>query len=258
MRSPTEETVVIPDVYIRKATVAYKKQIVFSQLDLHLPAGKWVALLGPSGIGKSTLLRLIAGLLNTQEIQNGEVYTNNHTALHQQIAYMHQEDLLLPWLNTLENVLVGFKLRHASAHTFNEQKNKAMKLLEAVGLGQALYLYPHQLSGGMRQRAALVRTLMEDKPIVLMDEPFSSLDTITRYKLQNIAAKLLENKTILFVTHDPAESLRLGHEIYIMQHSPALKHIVSLSSATPRELNHADIIQHQGLLFQALAATGEA
>src|SRR5579872_3776439 len=206
-------------IKINNASLMYDEKMLFSQLHLDLPAGQWIGLLGPSGVGKSSLLRMIAGLIPTPP---GTVLTDS-----QQIAYMAQTDLLLPWLTVLENATLKLKLQ-----TYDKDSHAlAITLLEKVGLEHVLHLYPHQLSGGMRQRVALVRTLLENKPIILMDEPFSALDAITRYKLQALAVDLLKNKTVLFITHDPAEALRLAHEIYVMKDRPAtVKQMTKLNS----------------------------
>ncbi len=249
----------IPNLTIENAALAYNNNPVFSQVNLSLPAGQWIGLLGPSGVGKSSLLRMMAGLTISTGQSTGHLYADNGIPICQQIAYMAQTDLLLPWLNVLSNATLSLKLRQHTRKEYREKINKATLLLEQVGLSHALSLYPSQLSGGMRQRVALVRTLMENKPIVLMDEPFSALDAITRYKLQALAAALLKDKTVLFITHDPTEALRLAHEIYIMQGQPAsLKHIACLSSAIPRELTDPDLIKLQALLFQELTQAGEA
>ena len=249
----------VPTIHIKNATLAYDKKTIFSHLNIDINAGKWVALLGPSGVGKSSFLRMMAHLTAEKEETYGIIYADNGVPVFQQVAYMAQTDLLLPWLTLLQNVTLKLKLR---SHTREEIANdmlKATSLLGQAGLGDAMDLYPYQLSGGMRQRAALVRTLMEEKPIILMDEPFSALDAITRYKLQELAIDLLKNKTVVFVTHDPAEALRLADEIYIMQGNPAtLKAIATLSSTAPRELAEPELISLQGLLFQELTqAVGE-
>ena len=96
-------------------------------------------------------------------------------------------------------------------------QQRAMSLLESVGLAEYAHAMPQQLSGGMRQRVALARTLMQDKPIVLMDEPFSALDAVTRHKLQTLAAHLLQDKTVVLITHDPQEAVRLAHHLYVLQ-----------------------------------------
>jgi putative hydroxymethylpyrimidine transport system ATP-binding protein len=124
---------------------------------------------------------------------------------------MDQRDLLLPWLNVLDNVCLGARLRGETA-----DHQRALSLLQRVGLRDEAQALPAALSGGMRQRAALARTLMEDRAIVLMDEPFSAVDALTRLRLQDLAAELLGARTILLVTHDPMEALRLGHRILII------------------------------------------
>jgi putative hydroxymethylpyrimidine transport system ATP-binding protein len=238
-------------IRIRNAALAYSGQQIFAQLHLDLPAGKWLGLLGPSGVGKSSLLRLLAGLTTPQETASVEIESSS--PLPQQIAYMAQTDLLLPWLSVLNNAILGCKLRRTTRLQQQTAIDQAIDLLQQVGLIDALHLYPHQLSGGMRQRVALVRTLMENKPIVLMDEPFSSLDAITRYKLQNRAATMLAGKTVLFITHDPSEALRLADDIYIMQGQPAtLKWITRLETAAPRDLHSTEMLALQHTLLQEL------
>lgn len=237
----------IPTIHIHNAALTLGAQSLFTQLNLELPAGKWIALLGPSGIGKSSLLRMLAGLVKPTE---GCITATNQVAVSQQIAYMAQTDLLLPWLNVIDNVTLNLKLSHYSHAQKIANRKKAHELLEKVGLSHAIHLYPQQLSGGMRQRAALVRTLMEDKPIILMDEPFSALDAITRYTLQNLACELLSHKTVFFITHDPSEALRLAHYIYLMQGQPTgIKLVTELDTQTPRALSDAELIRlHQTLL----------
>ena len=133
-------------------------------------------------------------------------------------AWMAQKDLLLPWLTVEENVLLGARLRGE----INEAKrSRARALIDAAGLAGYEGELPAALSGGMRQRTALLRTLMEDRPVILMDEPFSALDALTRLKLQDLAADLVAGATVLLVTHDPLEALRLGNRIHVMTGQPA-------------------------------------
>lgn len=242
-----------PNIHIKNLSLAFNGETLFSELNLFIPAGKWIALLGPSGVGKSSLLRMIANLTT----HHGSIIADNDNSVSSQVAYMAQTDLLLPWMNVLDNSLLGLKLKNHSRNDKSEQEEKAKLLLDKVGLNKSLTLYPHQLSGGMRQRVALVRTLMENKPIILMDEPFSALDAITRYKLQALAAELLKNKTVIFITHDPLEALRLAHEIYVMQGRPAtIKSIAALNSAIPRDINDPNVIALQSLLFTELTRAG--
>lgn len=242
-----------PFFQISQASLKYEKKIIFGSLKLDIFYSRWLALLGPSGIGKSSLLRLIAGLIQSNDHIDAKI-TIAHENFHHSIAYMAQTDLLLPWLTTLDNAILGSKLRNLPKSIYQEKKEQALTLLKQVGLEKAIYQHPHQLSGGMRQRVALVRTLMENKPIILMDEPFSALDAITKYKLQELAVQLLKDKTILFITHDPLEALRLANDIYIMQGQPAvLKSIAHLISPTPRELNTQEVLDLQKLLFTELS-----
>jgi len=185
-------------------------------LVLDLPAGRTTCLLGPSGIGKSTLLRLVAGL-----VPGAVRSASDGLPLEGRIAWMAQSDLLLPWLSVEDNLLLGYRLRGARGAELARARERARELLARVGLAERARALPHQLSGGMRQRAALARTLVEDRPIVLMDEPFSALDAITRHRLQDLAAELLAGRTVLLVTHSPLEALRLGHEVRVLDGSPA-------------------------------------
>ncbi len=199
---------------LRGARLAFGDDVLFDGLDLTLVPGTWTCLLGRSGVGKSSLLRLIAGL--TADATATSLRASDGAPLAPRIAYMAQQDLLLPWLSARANVLLGSRLRGDRGDL-----KRADTLLEAVGLAQRSHARPADLSGGERQRTALARTLMEDRPVVLMDEPFSALDALTRHHLQDLAAELLGSRTVLLVTHDPLEALRLGNRVLVMHGSPA-------------------------------------
>lgn len=175
-----------------------------------MPASRWTCLLGPSGVGKSTVLRLILGL-ETGGAFDGKISADDGGELAARVSYMAQSDLLMPWLSVMDNVMIGARLRGEMPDTA-----RAERLLVRVGLSAHADKKPAALSGGMRQRAALARTLMEDRPVVLLDEPFSALDASTRADMQELAAEVLHGKTVLLVTHDPAEAARLGHQILLM------------------------------------------
>jgi len=204
-------------VGISEASLRYDDEWIFNNIRLHLEASQWTCLLGRSGAGKSSLLRMIANLLSGTEAHTTahiEIHTSDGLPLAGRIAWMAQRDLLLPWLRVLDNVLLGSRLR-GNGRASMDLRRKATDLLARVGMAGYELRYPASLSGGQRQRVALARTLLEDQPLVLMDEPFSSLDAITRYKLQSLAAELLRDKTILLITHDPAEAVRMGHQILV-------------------------------------------
>jgi len=201
-------------VDIEGASLGYAGEPLFSDLGFTLEAGRWTCLLGPSGVGKSSLLRVIAGLA---PLQQGHIHCSDGGTLAGRLAWMGQEDALLPWLSSEDNVLIGSTLRGAA-----RDRDLAMRWLRDVGIDDQAKRLPATLSGGQRQRVALARTLVEDRPVVLMDEPFSSLDAITRARLQDLAATTLRGKTVLLVTHDPLEALRLGHAIHVMSGRPAI------------------------------------
>jgi putative hydroxymethylpyrimidine transport system ATP-binding protein len=221
---------------------------VLGALDLAVAGGGVTALLGPSGSGKSTLLRLAAGLLALPA--GATLRAEDGAPLAGRIAWMAQGDLLVPWRDALGNVVLGAHLRGQ-----RPDLARARALLEEVGLGPAdQRKSPAQLSGGMRQRVALARTLMEDRPVVLMDEPFSAVDAPTRHRLQDLAARLLKGRTVLLVTHDPLEALRLADRILVLTGTPAVPvDLPSPEGAAPRPARDPVLLAAQGALLERLA-----
>lgn len=241
---------------LRGARLAWRRRVLFDGLDLDLPAGRWTCVLGPSGIGKSMLLRLILGLDGSRE-NSGAIACSDGLPLDGRAAFMAQRDCLFPWLNVIDNVLIGRRLRNRG-RPGPEARDRAMQLLVATGLADVAEAMPATLSGGMRQRAAIARTLMEDRPVVLMDEPFSALDAITKIRLQGLAADLLASRTVLLVTHDPMEALRLGHCIHVMKGRPAtLGKAIEPQRPPPRPVDDHDLLEHQGELLKQLAAAAQ-
>lgn len=240
-----------PPIELQNIGFCYQNNILFDQFNLTIQAGKITCLLGTSGVGKSTLLRLIANLAPTS---SKEKFHGNINVDPQQIAYMAQDDLLLPWLSAIKNATL---MTEFNGHSRVEKKyliKQAKELFIKMGLTNCENKLPSELSGGMRQRVALARTLLANKPIVLMDEPFSDLDAITRMHMQTLAADVLINRTVLLITHDLFEALRIGQEIYILSGSPAkVTYHLSLSSPTPRDLADPEVMQHQAKLFHVLA-----
>jgi putative hydroxymethylpyrimidine transport system ATP-binding protein len=222
---------------------------VFENLDLETKGGEFNTLLGASGVGKSSLLKIIAGLSRPTA---GSVLGTDGLPIEGRIAYMGQQDLLLPWLNVFENVTLGARLRHEKV-----DKTWAEHLLERVGLSTRHKDLPSALSGGMRQRAAIARTLYERQPIVLMDEPFSALDTITRATVQDLAAELLAGRTVLLITHDPMEACHLSHQVMVLSGHPAkFGPPIILAGQPPRAPDNAELQRSQGDLLRLLLEIG--
>lgn len=244
-----------PSLFIQEASLAFKDNIIFEHLNLTIKAGQCVCLLGESGVGKSCLLRMIANLITLASENQSKITCDNSRPITDQIAYMAQTDLLLPWLTAEDNAMLYAKLH---GNISKNEKARLNELFQQVGLTGANHKYPHELSGGMRQRVALVRTLIQDKPIILMDEPFSALDAITRFQLQTLAADLIKNHTVLLITHDPLEALRIADEIYILSGRPAqLNLIIKLKSDKPRDLDNPELKNYQATLYDALLRAKE-
>ncbi|MEM9097388.1 MAG: ABC transporter ATP-binding protein [Pseudomonadota bacterium] len=218
-------------------------QVLFTGIELELAKGEWTCLLGPSGCGKSTILRLIAGL------ETGGVFSGDLTSAEGEAAYMAQADMLAPWLDVTANVTLGARLRGEVPDLA-----RAEALIERVGLAEHAHKRPAELSGGMRQRAALARTLMEDRPVALLDEPFSALDAGTRATCQELAFELLAGRTVLLVTHDPAEAARLGHQVHVMGQGQIL-HSMRPEGAPIRDPAGSEALSAQAALFTQVRAT---
>ncbi|MGQ9371746.1 ABC transporter ATP-binding protein [Azospirillum sp. A39] len=236
-------------VTVANARLTYGGIPLYEDLTLRLEAGTVTCLLGPSGVGKTTLLRMIAGLAVPEPPT--AIATGDGRPLAGRLAYMAQQDLLLPWLTVLDNVLLGARLRRTALTA--GLAGRARELLDRVGLAGRAGDRPAALSGGQRQRVALARTLMEDRPLVLMDEPFSALDAITRLRLQELAAELLAGRTVLLVTHDPLEALRIGHRVHAMTGHPAtVGTALAPPGPPPRPADDPAVLALQGELLRRL------
>jgi putative hydroxymethylpyrimidine transport system ATP-binding protein len=236
-----------PGIRVESLCLRFGGDTLFDGLSLELPAGSFTALLGASGVGKTSLLRALAGL---SAAESGRITATDGGPVFSRAAMMGQWDGLLPWLSALANVTIGARLRGARPDTA-----RARRLLADVGLAGREAALPATLSGGMRQRAALARTLYEDRPIVLMDEPFSALDSLTRAQMQSLAAGLLRGRTVLLITHDPMEACRLADRVVVMAGAPArLSPPLNLTGDTPRAVDDPDVLSHQGQLLRTLLA----
>jgi putative hydroxymethylpyrimidine transport system ATP-binding protein len=220
---------------------------LFEHLELRVKAGEWTALLGPSGSGKSTILRLIAGLGTAAEFE-GQIQADDAQSLTGRIGYMAQQDLLLEWAKISDNVTLGSRLRGEV-----NASEKCDKIIRAVGLSDKADKLPRELSGGQRQRVALARTLLEDRPVILLDEPFSALDARTRADMQDLAASQLAGRTVLLVTHDPGEAVRLCQNIYLLLNEKLVKAQV-LEPPFPKKLDDSEALALQAKLLIQIRA----
>ena len=197
----------------RRSEVLAVEDVSFSVND-----GEVVSLIGPSGCGKSTLLNIASGL---DRASRGKAFVDGEevTEVNEHVAFMLQKDLLLPWRSIRENVEFGLEIQGVRG---SERKRRSSDWLERCHLADFAGHYPHQLSGGMRQRAALARTLVTDPHVLLLDEPFSALDAQTKMILQQDLATMLDqsNKTALFITHDLVEAVALSDRVLVMSPRP--------------------------------------
>ncbi|MEK4328994.1 ABC transporter ATP-binding protein [Paenibacillus sp. FSL R7-0297] len=191
---------------------------VFSEISMKVRRGEFISVVGASGCGKSTLFKIIAGLL---EPGSGEVALHGQPSKNTserlgQVGYMPQRDLLLPWRTVLDNCLLPWELKRSGSK--EEAVIQIRSMLQQFGLGETGAAYPHELSGGMRQRVAVLRTLAAGNELLLLDEPFGALDAITKRELHRWLLELWSGleKTVLFITHDLEEALLLSDRIYLM------------------------------------------
>lgn len=219
-----------------------------------VPRGAFVSILGPSGCGKSTLFNIIAGLLSPS---GGDVLLEGASIVGRagQVGYMLQKDLLLPWRTIEDNITLGQTLRGVKKR---KARANAAALMDRCGLTGFEKKKPHQLSGGMRQRAALMRTLLTGKEVLLLDEPFGALDAITRLQLQMTLIDIWQDmrKTILFVTHDVEEALLLSDEILVLTERPgrlrAHLPVTLPRPRTPEMLSSPELMALKARLMQLL------
>jgi ABC-type nitrate/sulfonate/bicarbonate transport system ATPase subunit len=231
---------------IRGLKHGYGELPVIERLELELAPNGVLGLVGPSGCGKSTLLELIVGL---QEPPAGEIDVGGATDLPGRLAhcaFMPQRDLLLPWLSALDNAALALRnqgLRRRQARA------EAARLFERFGLAGFERAAPAELSGGMRQRVAFLRTLIAGKPLLALDEPFASLDAITRAEMQQWLAGALEDnpRTVVLVTHDVEEALYLCDRVAVLSSRPA-RVVTELSAPAPRAADRDEAVTDPGFV----------
>ncbi len=212
-----------------------KKVVALDTIDLSVAEGEFVTIVGPSGCGKSTLLNLIVGLIRSS---SGQITFRGAPidGICTKIGYVTQKDNLLPWRTLIENVEIALEIRGVDN---SARRNAARDYIDRVGLSGFEDHYPHELSGGMRQRANIIRTLIYDPELILMDEPFGPLDAQTRIVLQDQLLKLwsASKKTIIFITHDLIEAITLADRVVLMSSRPGrIKFIENVKIPRPRDV----------------------
>ncbi|MFJ7184807.1 ABC transporter ATP-binding protein [Lysinibacillus xylanilyticus] len=226
---------------------------VLRDINLDIREGEFVSFIGPSGCGKTTLLSIIAGLFSSTEgkvyIEGEEISPHNQSL----IGYMLQQDYLFPWKTIEENVTIGLKIMERSNKT---HKVTANALLREVGLPHVGNNYPRELSGGMRQRVALARTLAVDPKILLLDEPFSALDYQSKLKLEDLVVETLKayQKTAVLVTHDIGEAIAMSERVFLFSANPGTLHRVFEIPSELQVLSPFDVRQHPAYsdIFQTI------
>ena len=213
-------------------TVTFGTVSVLDGIDVEVRDGEFVALVGPSGCGKTTLLNVCSGWLTPSD------GTVDRPA---RLRMVFQQDGLFPWLTVRENILLG--LEQVTDRAERERRSDA--LLDLIGLQAFASVYPHQLSGGMRQRVELARALGGDTPLLLMDEPFSSLDYLTRLKMRREVARILREqpRTVVLVTHDIEEAAQLADRVLVLSERPArVRDEIVLDVPRPRDLTNPQVV----------------
>nr|WP_263325351.1 ABC transporter ATP-binding protein [Neobacillus sp. Marseille-Q6967] len=223
-----------------------------TNINLQVKEGEFVSFLGPSGCGKTTLLSIIAGLIKPTQ---GSILLENKPVRKEenQIGYMLQQDYLFPWKTIEENILLGLKLTKNLNH---DTKTAALNLLKQIGLNGVEKHLPRQLSGGMRQRVALVRTLATEPKLLMLDEPFSALDYQTKLKLEDLVSKTLDEfgKTAILVTHDIGEAIAMSDRVILFSPSPGKIHKIFEMPQELRNLSPFTARNHEtfSAIFQTI------
>lgn len=224
-------------ISIDHTSIRFGRLEVTTDVSLDVPSGDFVTIVGPSGCGKSTLLNAVAGLLDDVSCKvEGQISIDgSRRGAGSRLGYVFQRDTLLPWATLLANVQVGMTIRGIPRAV---RLRRARELMKTVGLDGFEAYYPHQVSGGMRQRTQLIRTLAYEPEAILMDEPFGALDAQNRMLLQAELIRIWERRrvTILFVTHDLAEAIVLGQRVVVMSRRPGrVKRVYDIPLPSPRD-----------------------
>lgn len=237
---------------IEKLSKKYGDVEVIKDLNLHIKKGEFISIVGPSGCGKSTLFKIITGLLTEY---SGRVWIEGSTVKNKVISYLPQKDLLLPWKTLYENATIPLEISGIKKEQWEEIISPLMK---EFGLSGFENRYPHELSGGMRQRGGLLRSFLIDSDLMLLDEPFGALDALTRSSMQDWLLEIWEkhNHSILFITHDIEEAVYLSDRVYIMSARPG-RFLDELEIKFPRPrkkevILSQDFLEYKGRILEKL------
>jgi NitT/TauT family transport system ATP-binding protein len=247
-------------VEFKEICIAFQGETVCDRLSFNIRDGEFLCIVGQSGCGKSTLLRVIGNLL---KVDSGEVKVGNRPAVDawEDIAYVFQAPRLLPWRNVEDNVVLGQQLRFGSGRPAAEMHKKARALLDLVGLGKDVMKMPAMLSGGERQRVSIARALAVDPRIILMDEPFSALDVMTRHRMRAEIVEIWKKtkKTVVFVTHEVEEAIELADRIVVLSSKPTkVRSIIEVGAVRPRNLEDPKLQAMQSQLRQLIGEAAPA
>ncbi|MDU4960461.1 MAG: ABC transporter ATP-binding protein [Sporomusaceae bacterium] len=228
--------------------------IALNNIDLTIRAGEFVALIGPSGCGKSTLLRLIAGL---NQPDSGQLYIDGEaiTQPSYERGLVFQNPLLFPWLNVYDNVAFGLRARKI----YQEKRKEVDNFIDLVGLSAFHRSYPHQLSGGMAQRASLARALVNHPKVMLLDEPLGALDAFTRMNLQDELIRIWQERktTMILVTHDVDEAVYLADRVIVMTPRPGkIESCIDVRLSRPRDRSNPEFLETRTKILEILDFAG--
>jgi len=227
---------------VKNLNKSFNELSILEYFNLNVPKNGFTVLIGPSGCGKSTLFDLLTGVV---PIDSGNIFWFGERVPHlrENTAYMQQKDLLLPWFSLMDNALLPARIADAD---IDQSRKKALALFDRLGIGGFENYMPGEVSGGMRQRCALVRTLMFERDLVLLDEPLSALDAITRRSLQSLLLMLQKdfNKSILMNTHDIEEALLLADELLVLTSPPMrIREQFTFDDEKPRNVSDSKLIE---------------
>jgi NitT/TauT family transport system ATP-binding protein len=243
-------------VELKEISIAFGGETVYDRLSFSIRDGEFLCIVGQSGCGKSTLLRVIGDLL---KVDSGQVFVGSRPAAQawEDIAYVFQTPRLLAWRNAEDNVVLGQQLRFGNKVSSAAMREKARALLDLVGLHKDRLKMPGMLSGGERQRVSIARALAVEPRIILMDEPFSALDVMTRHRMRAEIVDIWKKtgKTIIFVTHEVEEAIELADRIAVLSSKPTqVRSIIEVAQERPRNLDDPALRAMQDQLKQLIGA----